>query len=186
MSLAKQTLLEEIQRIQAQKALLIQETDKVKSQLLLQRQALTKVNIERASLSIELEKQGTLLYNLKQQVNIERKSTKTTLDWLSDTLYHLEQRRLVVTKEIEEMESIEIIDRGSINQKVKELARVESEVRDYKQQITIFSKARQEFEEYKMRELQKIDDKRSLVNKKKKDVNNYANLLHNQVKNGKN
>tara|TARA_R110000851_G_C12834760_1_gene541073 strand:+ start:341 stop:583 length:243 start_codon:yes stop_codon:yes gene_type:complete len=80
MSLAKQTLLEEIQRIQAQKALLIQETDKVKSQLLLQRQALTKVNIERASLSIELEKQGTLLYNLKQQVNIERKSTKTTLD----------------------------------------------------------------------------------------------------------
>ena len=71
MSLATQTLLEEIQ---------IQETDKVKSQLLLQRQALTKVNIERASLSIELEKQGTLLYNLKQQVNIERKSTKTTLD----------------------------------------------------------------------------------------------------------
>ena len=92
------------------------------------------------------------------------------------------------------MESIEIIDRGSINQKVKkklsvkikELARVESEVRDYKQQITIFSKVRQEFEEYKMRELQKIDDKRSLVNKKKKDVNNYANLLHNQAKNGKN
>ena len=66
------------------------------------------------------------------------------------------------------MESIEIIDRGSINQKVKknlsvkikELARVESEVRDYKQQITIFSKARQEFAEYKMRELQKINNKR--------------------------
>ena len=80
MSLVKQTLLEEIQRIQAQKALLIQETDKVKSQLLLQRQALTKVNIECTSLSIELEKQSTLLYSLKHQVKTERKNTTATLE----------------------------------------------------------------------------------------------------------
>ena len=92
------------------------------------------------------------------------------------------------------MESIEIIDRKDINQRVKrelsaklhELAQVESKVKDYKKQITIFSKAYQEFEDYKIKETQKIDDKRSLVEKKKKDVDNYAKLLHNKATNGKN